>query len=105
VIDLLIQRRHGELAVVRYRVEGHALGIKVSDRHLVPVISRTRVSAQQAGEHGVSAVPPVCAGALSPARVAAQCKATAIGLEPARSRLSIVDRVRGAPVVRIIVIR
>src|ERR1039457_873458 len=32
---------------------------------------------QRPGEHGVRAVPPVCPGALSPVRVAAQSKATA----------------------------
>jgi hypothetical protein len=61
---------------------------------------------QQPGEHGVRAVPPVCPGALSPVRLAMQSKAMAkAGRNQHIQRLSMVDRVCGAPVARITVIR
>jgi len=71
------------------------LGIKVSDCHLVPVILRTRVS--QTGESPGSDDEGWQAQSEETRR--------AIWPEPAHSRLFVEERVCGAPVARITVIR
>ena len=96
--------------------QGRLDGPQIHRRHRAlrapgPARERVCMAALRAALHKQDGEPmrltrTVCPGALSPARVAAQSRATAKGWpESGHSRLSVVDRFCCAPVARITVIR
>src|SRR5216683_3370060 len=108
----------GPLQCAAVQVVGQQLSVAATRRtlariedlfggHLPAPIELLSQAAPHMQQQGSGTIVHVTArpGALSPARVLAQSKVTQKRLQPAHSRLSMEDRVCGAPVARITVIR